>query len=190
MVPETCYAAAGGVNIAYQVTGEGSVDVVLVQGFVSHAEQYRGRFPPFARSPSGSVSSLGWCRFDKRGMGLSDRTERLPTLEERMDDVRAGVMGAGPACAGGVDRCVRGRPDVIDVRGHLSGEDLGLVLWDSFACLLRKPGYGISPDPDFVSVNLHWVGESWGTGEGVSDDHGTGCSCRRGNEPAVGSLGT
>jgi len=90
--PETRYAKSDGVNIAYQVTGEGPLDLVLISGFVSHLEldweeprsvHFLERLASFARL----------IRFDKRGTGLSDRPGGLPDLETRMDDVRA-VMDA------------------------------------------------------------------------------------------------
>ena len=89
---KTHYAKSGDLNIAYQVTGEGHFDLVLVPGFFSHLEvdwdhpdhaRFLGRLGSFARL----------IRFDKRGTGLSDRAVGLPDLEARMDDVRA-VMDA------------------------------------------------------------------------------------------------
>jgi pimeloyl-ACP methyl ester carboxylesterase len=90
--PETRYARSGDVSIAYQVLGDGPFDIVHVPGFVSHVElswQVRGQ-ADFARQ-LGSFSRL--IRFDKRGTGMSDRVSGAPTLEARMDDVRA-VMDA------------------------------------------------------------------------------------------------
>jgi pimeloyl-ACP methyl ester carboxylesterase len=86
------YARSGDVNIAYQVTGEGELDLVLVSGFVSHLDN------DWAHPDSASfLDRLGsfarLIRFDKRGTGLSDRNVGMPDLETRMDDVRA-VMDA------------------------------------------------------------------------------------------------
>jgi class 3 adenylate cyclase len=92
MQAETRYAKSDGVNIAYQVTGDGPLDLVMVMGFISHLEldwdepraaHFLERLSSFARL----------IRFDKRGTGLSDRPGGLPDLETRMDDVRA-VMDA------------------------------------------------------------------------------------------------
>jgi len=86
--PETRYAKSGDINIAYQVVGEGPLDLVLVPGFVSHLEldwddsghaRFLERLASFSRL----------IRFDKRGTGLSDRPGGLPDLETRMADVRA-----------------------------------------------------------------------------------------------------
>lgn len=90
--PETRYARSGEVNIAYQVVGEGPLDLVLVPGFVSHLDNdWEEPRPAHALRRLASFSRL--IRFDKRGTGLSDRSVGLPDLETRMDDVRA-VMDA------------------------------------------------------------------------------------------------
>lgn len=91
-IPETRYARSGEVNIAYQVVGEGPLDLVLVPGFVSHLDiDWEEPRPAHALRRLASFSRL--IRFDKRGTGLSDRSVGLPDLETRMDDVRA-VMDA------------------------------------------------------------------------------------------------
>jgi pimeloyl-ACP methyl ester carboxylesterase/class 3 adenylate cyclase len=90
--PETRYALSGDVHIAYQVVGDGPFDLIFVPGFVTHAE-LQWRLPSmgdFLRS-LGSFSRL--IRFDKRGTGMSDPVSGAPSLETRMDDVRA-VMDA------------------------------------------------------------------------------------------------
>ncbi len=88
ILPETRYALSGDVNIAYQVMGSGPLDIVMVPGFVSHVEfthelagytAFLRRLSTFARVVT----------FDKRGQGLSDRISGAPSLEQRMDDVRA-----------------------------------------------------------------------------------------------------
>jgi pimeloyl-ACP methyl ester carboxylesterase len=90
--PETRYAKSGDVNIAYQVTGEGPFDLVFVPGYVSHIE-IEGSLPSFAPMLERLASFSRLIRFDKRGTGMSDRVGGAPTLETRMDDVRA-VMDA------------------------------------------------------------------------------------------------
>jgi pimeloyl-ACP methyl ester carboxylesterase len=91
-IPETRYARSGDVNIAYQVVGDGPLDLVLVPGFVSHLDvDWEDPRPAQALRRLASFSRL--IRFDKRGTGLSDRSVGLPDLETRMDDVRA-VMDA------------------------------------------------------------------------------------------------
>jgi class 3 adenylate cyclase len=90
MQPETRYAKSGDVNIAYQVVGEGPIDLVWVPGFVSHLE-VGWEEPSYRRFFERLASFSRVIIFDKRGTGLSDRVSvrEIPTLEERMDDIRA-----------------------------------------------------------------------------------------------------
>jgi len=94
--PETRYALSDGVNIAYQVVGSGPFDLVYVPGWVSNVELMweEPRLAGFLEHLS-SFSRL--IVFDKRGTGLSDPVpdEDLPSLERRMDDVRAVMDAAG-----------------------------------------------------------------------------------------------
>src|SRR6266513_638649 len=92
--PETRYARSGEVHIAYQVFGEGDFDLVLVPGFTTHVELV-WEYPPIARFMEGMASFARVITFDRRGYGLSDPVREAPTLEERMDDVRAVMDAAG-----------------------------------------------------------------------------------------------
>ena len=88
MVPQTQYVQTAGVTIAYQVVGNGPVDLVLVPGFLSNIEVLWEE-PRVARFLHKLASFSRLIIFDKRGTGLSDRVTDAATLEERMDDVRA-----------------------------------------------------------------------------------------------------
>ena len=88
----TQYAKAGDVHIAYQIVGDGPIDLVVAPGFVSHVECCWEE-PSYARFLRRLASFSRLILFDKRGTGLSDRLTGMPTLEHRMDDVRA-VMDA------------------------------------------------------------------------------------------------
>jgi pimeloyl-ACP methyl ester carboxylesterase/class 3 adenylate cyclase len=88
------YARSGDVNIAYQVTGDGPFDLVLVPGFFSHLE-LDWEYPPNAHLLERLGSFARLICFDKRGTGLSDRGVGLPDFETRMDDVRAVMDAAG-----------------------------------------------------------------------------------------------
>jgi class 3 adenylate cyclase len=92
--PETRYAQSGDVHIAYQVFGEGKLDVVLVPGFVTHVELV-WEHEPYARALESLASFARVINFDRRGSGLSDPVAEAPTLEQRMDDVRAVMDAAG-----------------------------------------------------------------------------------------------
>ena len=94
MEAETQYALSGDVHIAYQVTGDGPFDLVFVPGYVTHMElQWKtAGFGDFLKE-LGSVARL--IRFDKRGTGMSDPVSGAPSLETRMDDLRAVMDAAG-----------------------------------------------------------------------------------------------
>ncbi|HUF02524.1 MAG TPA: adenylate/guanylate cyclase domain-containing protein [Gaiellaceae bacterium] len=88
------YAKSGDVNIAYQVTGDGPFDLVVVAGFFSHLE-VDVEHPSLAHMCDRLASFSRLIRFDKRGTGLSDRSVGLPDFETRMDDVRAVLDAVG-----------------------------------------------------------------------------------------------
>jgi len=94
MHPETRYAQSGDVNIAYQVVGNGSLDLVFVPGFVSHLD-LQWADPRIARFFEKLASFSRLILFDKRGTGLSDPVAGPAPLEDRMDDVRAVMDAAG-----------------------------------------------------------------------------------------------
>ncbi|MBI5321760.1 adenylate/guanylate cyclase domain-containing protein [Bradyrhizobium sp.] len=91
-MPETRYATSGEISIAYQVVGSGPLDLIMIGGSVSHVEflhEIKG-YTDFLRKLSTFSRVI---TFDKRGQGLSDRVHGAPSLEDRMDDIRA-VMDA------------------------------------------------------------------------------------------------
>jgi pimeloyl-ACP methyl ester carboxylesterase len=94
MSPATKYAQSGDVFIAYQVSGSGPVDIVFAPGFISHLE-LMWEEPRHARFLHGLEAFARLIRFDKRGTGLSDRSVGFPTLDERIDDIRAVMDAAG-----------------------------------------------------------------------------------------------
>ena len=98
MAPPIRYTRSGDVNIAYQVTGDGPFDLVLVPGFFSHLEIGR-EHAGYARFLERLESFARLICFDKRGTGLSDRGVGLPDFETRMDDVRAVMDAAGSESA-------------------------------------------------------------------------------------------
>src|SRR3954470_20809910 len=92
--PPTRYARSGDVSIAYQVVGDGPVDLVLVQGFATHLD-VQWEAPAFRQFFERIGSFARLILFDKRGTGLSDPVPQVPTLEDRVDDVRAVLDAAG-----------------------------------------------------------------------------------------------
>jgi pimeloyl-ACP methyl ester carboxylesterase/class 3 adenylate cyclase len=92
--PSTQYAKSGDASIAYQVVGDGPLDLVLVLGFSTHVE-LQWESPVFERFFERLASFSRLILFDKRGTGLSDPVTEVPTLEQRADDVRAVMDAAG-----------------------------------------------------------------------------------------------
>jgi class 3 adenylate cyclase len=87
-LPTTRYALSGDVNIAYQTMGDGPIDLILVPGIVSHVE-FLHEFPGYTGLLRRLSTFARVVTFDKRGQGLSDRISGAPSLEQRVDDVRA-----------------------------------------------------------------------------------------------------
>ncbi|HEX6311887.1 MAG TPA: adenylate/guanylate cyclase domain-containing protein [Acidimicrobiia bacterium] len=164
-VPETRYAQSGELSIAYQVFGEGPMDLVFVPGFISHGDLswetdiFRGaynRFASFARVIT----------FDKRGTGLSDRTLGFGTAEDRMDDIRAVMDAAGSERAALVG-ISEGGPLAVLFAATYPERTTALVLWGTFARVLRDDDYPIGITPDVVDWLLDELKARWGTGSAL-----------------------
>jgi class 3 adenylate cyclase len=125
------YARSGTVNIAYQVTGEGPFDLVLVPGFFSHLE-IDAEYPPSAHLYERLASFARLIRFDKRGTGLSDRGVGLPDFETRMDDVRA-VMDAAESESAALFGYSEGGPLCILFAATYPDRVRSLVLYGTYA---------------------------------------------------------
>jgi pimeloyl-ACP methyl ester carboxylesterase/class 3 adenylate cyclase len=158
--PGTRYAkTADGVHIAYQVVGDGPVDMVFVMGWVTNIEAMWDE-PKFARFLDRLASFSRLILFDKRGVGLSDRVpeDRLPDLETRMDDVRAvmDAAGSGRAVVFGVSE---GGPMSILFAATYPERTIALVLYGTVADFtVREPDYKEDP-----AAYLTRMEETWGS---------------------------
>jgi len=137
--PPTRYAKSGDVSIAYQVVGEGPIDVVLVLGFATHVE-LQWESPPFARFFERISSFSRLIVFDKRGTGLSDPVTEVPTLEQRIDDVRA-VMDAARSEQAALFGISEGGPMSILFAATHPGRVTALVLHGAMARTTEAPDY-------------------------------------------------
>jgi class 3 adenylate cyclase len=137
--PETQYARSGDVSIAYQVIGDGPFDLVFVPGFVSHLE-LRWTLPAMARGLLELAEFSRLIVFDKRGTGMSDHVTGTPTLEERMDDLRA-VMDAAGSERAAVFGVVEGAPMSALFAATYPHRTAALVLRSGFARSLWAPDY-------------------------------------------------
>lgn len=93
-MPDVSFARSGDVDIAYAVHGDGPIDLVYVQGAYTHLELY-WELPAYRGYCERLAEFTRLIRFDKRGMGMSDRVPGATTLEERMDDIRAVLDAVG-----------------------------------------------------------------------------------------------
>ncbi len=166
MDPETRYAKSGDVHIAYQVTGSGSFDLVLVPGFVSHVELMWAH-----PRPAYFLHRLAsFCRlicFDKRGTGLSDRVAAIPLLEERMDDVRA-VMDAVGSQRAALLGISEGGPMCALFAATNPLRTSALILYGAMARLAWAPDHPWGRKFDDHEPRLKSLETAWGTGAVLS----------------------
>ena len=172
MEVETRYADSDGVKIAYQVHGEGPLDLVFVPGFVSHLD-LAWEEPSVARFFRRLASFARLIMFDKREQGLSDRTGRPPTLEDSMDDLLAvlAVTGAERPALFGISE---GGPMSMLFAATHPDRISSLVLYGTYARMSRAPDFpqGV-PEAAFDRwrdrIHREWGGpagmELWAPGE-------------------------
>jgi class 3 adenylate cyclase/alpha-beta hydrolase superfamily lysophospholipase len=159
MKPETRYAKSGDVHIAYQVTGSGPIDVVLVPGFMSHLDaDWDNPVAAHLLQRLGSFCRL--IRLDKRGTGLSDRV-KIPTLEERMDDVRA-VMDAAGSQKAALFGYSEGGPMSILFSATYPERTTALIIYGSYARRLRAPDHPCGMTPEEFDAFIQRLEREWG----------------------------
>lgn len=168
-VPETKYARSGDVNIAYQVIGDAPLDLVFVMGWVSHLEYFWAE-PTFARFLTRLSSFARLILIDKRGTGLSDRVPlaELPTLEQRMDDVRAvmDAVGSEHAALCGVSE---GGPMCSLFAATYPEKTAALVMIGTYAKRIRDAEYKWAPTLAERQHFLEEIGRHWGGPVGLEE---------------------
>jgi len=168
-LPETQYARSGEVNIAYQVVGDAPLDLVFVMGWVSHME-YFWREPRFAKFLMRLASFSRLILFDKRGTGLSDRVpiHELPTLEQRMDDVRAVMeaVGSEKAALVGVSE---GGPMCSLFAATYPEKTLALVMIGTYAKRICDDEYPWAPTTEQRQHFFEEMREQWGGPVGIEE---------------------
>lgn len=166
MRPVTRYAKSGDVHIAYQVTGEGLLDLVFVPGFVSHLE-YRWEDSRKARFLERLASFTRLISFDKRGTGLSDRVAEMPTLEQRMADVRA-VMDATGSERAALLGVSEGGPMSILFAATYPKRTTALVIYGAYARRSWAPDYPSGRTDAEWDAMLGTMEQQWGGPMGLS----------------------
>jgi|KBSSwiStaDraftv2_1062776.scaffolds.fasta_scaffold87614_3 pimeloyl-ACP methyl ester carboxylesterase/class 3 adenylate cyclase len=163
-VPETRYAKSGEYHIAYQVVGSGPIDLVFIPGFVSNVE-HGWDYPPLAHCLRRLASFARLILFDKRGTGMSDPVppQQLPTLEQRMDDVRA-VMDAAGSKRAALVGVSEGGPMSLLFAATYPDRTSAIVLMATFARVAWAPDYPFGTRPDVWEALLARMEKGWGTG--------------------------
>ena len=165
MVPQTRYAKSGGVSIAYQVVGDGPIDLVLVPGWVSNIDVFWEE-PRLARLLTRLASFSRLILFDKRGTGLSDRVSDMPSLEVRMDDVRA-VMDAVGSQRAALFGYSEGGPMCILFAATYPDRASALIMGGSFARRTSAPDYPWGPPAEQQLTFIDQMEADWGGSVGI-----------------------
>jgi pimeloyl-ACP methyl ester carboxylesterase len=158
--PATRYAEVNGVHVAYQIFGAGPVDLVIVPGFVSNVDGSWDN-PECARWLSYFAQFARVVVFDKRGTGLSDRVDRLPTMDERIEDVSAVMDAAGLSSAALLGISEGGSLACLFAASHPE-RCRALVLFGAFA---QFPSW-MRSEKAFERFS-QYVRTSWGTGKNL-----------------------
>jgi pimeloyl-ACP methyl ester carboxylesterase len=162
---EVRYAKSGDISIAYQVVGKGPIDLVYVPGWVSHLE-YGWESPLLTRFYEGLAAFSRLILFDKRGTGLSDRAAGLPTIEQRMDDVRA-VMDAAASKRAVVFAMSEGGGMAISFAATHPERTRALVLFGAFAKRECSADYPWAPTPAERQGFYDEIADHWGGPVGI-----------------------
>ncbi len=159
-MPTVHYAKAkDGVNLAYQVTGSGPTDLIIIPGYVSHLETWWEAWSGRLVRKLASFSRL--IIFDKRGTGLSDRPERLE-LEEWVEDVAVvlDAVGSERAAVFGVSA---GSPIAILFAATYPERTRALILYGGYARILWDDDYEIGKDPEALNAGIESIESEWGS---------------------------
>ena len=165
MLPKVRYARRGDVHVAYAVVGDGPIDVVFVPGFVSNLNR--------TLDPACWPTAAAWLKrmgrfarivtFDKSGTGLSDRSDDVPGLEARMDDLRAVMDEAGSERAAVVG-VSEGGPMSLLFAATFPDRVQSLTLFGSFATFARTDDHPWTPDAQQRAARRVLVEQYWGSG--------------------------
>lgn len=159
------FVRSGGVDIAYHVVGDGPVDLVYVEGAFTHLE-VAWELPQYRRWCESLAEFTRLIRFDKRGLGMSDRVPGATTLEERMDDIRAVMDAVGSERAAVMGESEGGPLSMLFAAAHPE-RTVGLVLQGAEVRERRDAewpwGEGTDEEAEAYYASIP---ERWGRGNG------------------------
>ncbi len=163
MKPATQYTKSGRINIAYQVFGAGSIDLVYIPGWVSNID-WMWACPELVDflQELGKIARV--ILFDKRGTGLSDRVVELSTLEERMDDIRAVMDAVGSEKAILFGHSEGGSVSALFAATY-PNRVISLIAFGIFAKRRHSPDYPWAPTDEERQVVYDMIENSWGSGD-------------------------
>lgn len=163
MKPITKYTKSGEINIAYQVFGSGSIDLVYIPGWISNID-WMWACPELVNflQELGKIARV--ILFDKRGTGLSDRVVEFPTLEERMDDIRAVMDAAGSEKAVLFGHSEGGSVSALFAATYPK-RTISLIAFGIFAKRIYAPEYPWAPTNEERQVVYDMIENNWGNGD-------------------------
>lgn len=167
-VPETRYAANDGLSIAYQVLGEGPIDVVFIPSFVSNLE-LAWEWPPLAAFYEAFATFSRLILFDKRGTGLSDRPKQIPGTEKRMRDLGS-VMDAVGSERAALVGLSEGAPLAIAFAAAHPERVSHLVVYGPLPCAARKEDYPWAEPAGWWDEVIERFERIWGSAEYMRAD--------------------
>jgi len=162
VTPETRYAKSGDVHIAYQVVGEGPIDLVFVPGLFSNVE-HQWEEPGFAHFLQRLASFSRLIVVDARGTGLSDRAPELPPMEEQMDDVLAVLDSVGSSSVAFFGLSQAGPMAILFAASHPE-RTRALVLYATYATPRKKKDYPWGRSGEWLEDYERQIDQQWGSG--------------------------
>ena len=161
-MPQTRYAKSGELSIAYQVVGDGPIDLLIAPGWISNVE-LGWEHPRVARCYERLASFSRLILFDKRGTGLSDRVAsgRPPTIEERTDDIRAVLDAVGSERAALFGISEGGNMSIVFAATY-PRRTIALITHSVFAKRIWSPDYPWAPTPEERNAWLDGIAVRWG----------------------------
>jgi class 3 adenylate cyclase/pimeloyl-ACP methyl ester carboxylesterase len=161
-LPMTHYAQSGDLNIAYQTMGKGPIDLILVPGLTTHVE-FLHEIPGYTDFLRRLAAFARVVTFDKSGQGLSDRAFGVPSLEQRMDDIRA-IMDDIGSMRAALLGCSEGAAISVMFGATYPERTSHLILFGGAARMTAAPDYPFMRSEEEWGSRVDTIVSHWGTG--------------------------